>query len=422
MAGQSGSKRKVNIELLRIVSMLEITALHYLYWNDAILLTTNSVTALRVAGSILESLCIPSVACYVLISGYCDRSTEFRIGRLWKILAEVWVYSVVLHLFAAAMGLVPLAGSIWELATYILPIMTGHYWFATAFVVMEIFAPLLNAGVEHVSRKTLKYVILALLIYESVIKTVLPFQLNQDAMGYDFGFFLMMFLIGAWLRRYGAPHILNAKETVVPLRTGDRSRREQETGAVSVSSSDRQLWAAAENDPNGNQADKSAKMPRRECSVKRAAAGYLTSCAVIAAVQIGAALLHAKTGSLSWLMSAPFHYNYLFAVSASVCLFLLFTRVEVPKGRMSDAIRAAAPLTFGVYLIQCHSDFLQYWPTWLSGCAGLNADTANPVFFFLWMLIAVAVVYAACSAVDAVRKFLFERAERLIRSRMRKKA
>ena len=413
MTGQSGSKRKVNIELLRIVSILEITILHYLYPNDAILLTTNSVTVLRVVGSIIESLCIPALACYVLISGYCDRSTEFRVGRLVKILAEVWVYSVMLHLLAAAMGLVPLVGSIWELATYILPIMTGHYWFATAFVVMEIFAPLLNAGVEHVSRKTLKYVLIALLIYESVIKTILPFQLNQDAMGYDFGFFLMMFLIGVWLRKYGVPRILQEQETVIPAGGSRKEHR-----AYIELSGNGQGAGGAQNDADAPACREENRTSRRYVSVKRSLTGYFASCAVIAAVQIGASLLHEKTGSFSWLMSTPFHLNYLFVVSASVCLFLLFTRIEVPKGRMSDLIRAAAPLTFGVYLIQCHNDFMQYWPTWLSGCAGLNADTANPVFFFLWMVLAVAVVYTACSAVDAVRKFLFDRAEKFLRSWM----
>ena len=397
------SSRKVNIELLRIVSMLGITAMHYLYWNDAILLAANDVTALRVTGSVIESLCIPSVGCYVLISGYCDRSTELKPRRILRIVASVWFWSVVLHLVCAAAGLVPLAGSVWDLAAYVFPVMMGHYWFASAFVVMEIFAPLLNAAAEHVERKTLKYVIIALLIYESVIKTLLPFQLNQDAMGYDFGFFLMMFLIGVWLRKYGALRILQAQETVIPAGGSRKERR------VYIELSGFPQGAGGAKDDSGVPArGEKGRPPRRYVSVKRALAGYLISCAVIAFVQIGASLLHARTGSFSWLMSAPFHYNYLFAVTGSVCLFLVFTRLEVPEGTAAAWIRRLAPLTFGVYLIQCHSDLLEYWPGWFASLAGKSAQTSDPVGFLLWMLASVCMVYLICSVLEAVRKALFD--------------
>ena len=383
--------RQLNIELLRIVCMLEITALHYLYGNGAILLASNAVSGLRIAGSVIESLCIPSVACYVLISGYCDRSTEFQPGRIGKIILQVWFWSVLLHLVCAAAGLVPLYTSVWDLATYVLPIMTGHYWFASAFVVMELFAPLLNAAAERVSRKTLQGVILGLLFYESIFKTVLPFQLNQDAMGYDFGFFLMVFLVGAYLRIYGVPRLLGTKG--------------------------------------------------------KAFAGYLGSCGVIALVQIAASLLHVRTGSFSWLMSTPFHYNFLFAVTGSVCLFLTFAQWEMNGGKAASAagqqeagcaaadgqprqvqtaaeegisaqaprerfafraIRALAPLTFGVYLIQCHADLLPDWPGRAAGLAGMSAETSGAALFFLWMIIAVLIVFAVCSALEAIRKRIFD--------------
>ena len=399
---EKASSRKVNIELLRIVCMLEITVLHYLYGNDAILLTTNDVTALRVIGSVIESLCVPSVACYVLISGYCDRSTEFKPWRILRIVAEVWFWSVALHLVCAAAGLVPLAESVWDLATYVLPIMMGHYWFASAFVVMEFFAPLLNAAVAHVDRKTLKAVIAALLLYESVIKTLLPFQLNQDEMGYDFGFFLMMFLIGAWLRKYGVPRILQVQETVIPAG-GSRKEHRAYIELPGIS-----RGAGGAQDADVHVRGEGGSPSRRYVSVKRALAGYFASCAVIAIVQIAASVLHSRTGSFSWLMSAPFHYNYLFAVSASVCLFLIFTQLEVPEGAPAAWIRRLAPLTFGVYLIQCHCDLLGYWPEWFASLAGKSAQTSNPVGFFLWMFAAVCMVYVACSVLDALRKALFD--------------
>ena len=351
--------RQANMELLRMVSMMGITILHILYWNDAILTESSTITGLRTAGSVLESLCVPVVATYVMISGYYDTSEEFRLSRLLRLLAEVWFYSIGLHLVLRAVGVVPPGESIWDLARYVLPVMMGHYWFVTAFVVMEILAPLLTAAAERVDRRTLRGVIGGLLVYECVLKTVLPFQLTEDGQGYDFSFFLLLFLIAAYLRRYG--------------------------------------------------------VPKRVSSGRGAALLYFGSCAVSAAVQIGASFLHAKTGSFSYLMNAPFHYNYLFAVTASCGLFLMFRGIRIPEGRAARLIRSLSPLTFGVYLIQCHADLLPGWPQALAGRAGISAQTTPAPVFFAWVIGCALFVYLACSAVDALRKLLFDGVEKLCR-------
>lgn len=351
--------RQANMELLRIVSMVGITILHILYWSDAILLESNAVTGLRIAGSVLESLCVPVVATYVMISGYYDTSEKFRGSRLLRILAEVWFYSIGLHLVLRAAGAVSPAESIWDLARYVFPVMMGHYWFVTAFVVMEIMAPLLAAAVERVDRGTLRGVIGGLLVYECVLKTVLPFRLTQDGQGYDFGFFLLLFLMAAYLRRYGAPTKLS--------------------------------------------------------STRRAALLYFGSCAVSAFVQIAAAFLHEKTGSFSYLMNAPFHYNYLFAVAGSCGLFLMFLGIRIPERRGARLIRSLSPLTFGVYLIQCHADLLPGWPQALAVRAGVCAQTTPALLFFLWVIGCALLVYTVCSTADALRELLFDGVEKLCR-------
>ena len=282
--------RQANMELLRIIAMMGITILHILYWNDAFLLGTNEITGLRIAGSVLESLCVPVVATYVMISGYYDTGIELRPARLLRLLAEVWFYSLGIHLLLRPAGQISSGESIWELARYVLPVMMGHYWFVTAFVVMELFAPLLAAAVDQVSKKTLRGMIAGLLIYESILKTVLPFQLTQDHQGYDLCFFLLLFLIASYLRKYGAPKALSGK--------------------------------------------------------RRAFLLYGASCVVIAAVQIGAAFLHARTGSFSYLVDSPFHYNYLFAVTASIGLFLGFSGASRSGGKGSSL----HPQSFAAYL------------------------------------------------------------------------
>lgn len=88
---------------------------------------------------------------------------------------------------------------------------TEHYWFATAYLVMYVLSPFLAEGARRVDKRTLQIVIGILVLYFSVWKSVLPVQLATDRLGYDFGWFLCLFLIAAYIRLYGIPKLERRK-------------------------------------------------------------------------------------------------------------------------------------------------------------------------------------------------------------------
>ena len=189
-----------------------------------------------------------------------------------------------------------------------IPVETEHYWFATAYLVMYLFAPFLAAGVKKMEKKALQVVIVLLLCYFSVWKSILPVTFATDRYGYDYGWFLCLFLVAAYLRLYGIP-ILERKRNALLL--------------------------------------------------------YGSMC-------VGVFLLTALSGILSdfampflYYMDMPTTYNHLFCLLGAVGLFMVFREIRIPEGRGAVLIRRAAPYTFGVYLLHEHLLVRYEWMRWL---------------------------------------------------------
>ena len=78
-----------------------------------------------------------------------------------------------------------------------------HYWFVSAYVLMFLFTPVLNAAVHAMKKQQLQMAIVILLIMESLSKTLIPVRLELDNLGYDAYWFMVVYLIAAYIRLYG---------------------------------------------------------------------------------------------------------------------------------------------------------------------------------------------------------------------------
>ena len=339
------SERQANFELLRIVAMLMIIVLHYLNKGELLTAYTTDRTVINYAAHLIEAFCIVAVNCYVLLSGYFLVESAWRPGRVVSLAGQILFYSVLIPVVLLCVGVVP-AGtlSVYDWLGYVIPVETEHYWFATAYLVMYLFSPFLAAGVEKMEKKTLQVVIALLLCYFSVWKSVLPVTFATDRYGYDYGWFLCLFLVAAYLRLYGSP-ILERKRNALLLYGG---------------------------------------------------------------MCVGVFLLTALSGILSdfampflYYMDMPTTYNHLFCLLGAVGLFMVFRGIRIPEGRGAALIRRVAPYTFGVYLLHEHLLVRYEWMRWL------KVDAVRGSWRFVpHMLLCVLLVYAAGTTVDLVRQKL----------------
>lgn len=338
-------KRQANFELLRVIAMLMIITLHYLDKGGILPSPGDAFGAVGFISWLLEAFCVSAVNVYVLLGAYFLVEQEYDPMRAVRLWGQVLFYSVAIGAVCVITGIVPVEElTLYKLLIYLMPVTQEHYWFATSYIMMLLFAPLMNRTLRELPEKIFRRAIVLLLVLFSVVSSVLPVRLPIDRMGYDALWFLALYLIGAWLRLHGES-----------VRIG--------TGV--------------------------------------AAAGYAVVSGLIFVSMLVVNAFYQRTGSLLDFINRQYHYNGILCLAASVFLFFIFRNIRISEGRAADMIRRAATVSFGVYLIHEHIDIRYFWPKLL----GVQKYSGTPLFLFHWA-VTILVVYGVCGAVDLLRQYL----------------
>lgn len=348
----TGNRRQANYELLRILSMFMVVSMHYLYRTDALLAPGEGADSIRLIGTLLESFCIVAVNVYVLISGYFLVEAGYKTKRILVLVCQVLFYAILIPLILSGAGV---GGSLlqagpYRLVQYLFPIETEHYWFATSYVFLYLFTPVLNAAVRNMSKKQLQITLGGLLLLFCAVKSISPVQFVTDRFGYDFGWFLCVYLTAAYVRLHGLPFLSTARNAFLTY----------------------------------------------------------VGCALLTfGIVCGFFFLNEKTGAFAYCFSVPFHYNFILCLAGAVALFMAFGHVRIPEGRMAGLICRISPLTFGVYLFHEHLDIRSKWSLWLDEIIGPAVKTGT-AGFLAHLFLSVLIVYILGILVDALRIIIFE--------------
>lgn len=363
----AGKKRQLNYELLRIIAMLMIVCLHYLSKGGLLGNPARAdMTASGYAAWFVEAFCLVAVNVYVLISGYFGVDARGSMGsmangkkaafmevlrkpfQIWK---QVFFYSMLFGCGALVVGVQEF--DLYQFFSYCFPISTEHYWFATSYIILCLIMPFLNAGISCMDQKEIKYLLIGLLLIFSVSKTVIPMQLPWDKYGYDSLWFVVLYLTGAYLKRY----------EITWIRT---------------------RW--------------------------RAAALYAGSMLAVFSSFFLLRAVFLKTGRLEDLVNYGYTYNYGFCYTGAVGLFLLLqtkgsTVTEKKTGHMLERFRKPVELfsgaTFGVYLIHEHINVRSMWAGWVDSETLLQGSVVS---FLGHMIVSVLCVYLVCTMIELIRQ------------------
>ncbi|MCD8326674.1 MAG: acyltransferase [Lachnospiraceae bacterium] len=346
-------KRQSNFEALRLAAMALVVTLHYLSKGNILLPMTSQLGMLDWAAYILEAAAIVAVNVYVLLTGYFMCQSRFRLGRLLQIVLQVWFYSLVIPLILGAVGILELSGlTTYDWLMLIFPLNMEHYWFMTAYVLLVLLTPLLNRAIAAMNQKQLAMAAILVTLPQSLLKSVLPVTFTTDDNGYGVLWFVALYLIAAYLRKYGL-------------------------GFLSTKG--------------------------------RAALVYLAGVLAVWAGGVAMNRIYLATGRFSDRVSLTYGYNHVFVLAASVGLFCLFANLRSGEGRMSRLIVRLAPYSLGVYLLHENVLIRYQWPVWL------NVGMPGSVLQLLteWV-VKVAIVMAVGLGVDFLRSLLFQAGGKLL--------
>ena len=326
------NKRLDNFEALRIVAMFMVLVLHYLDKGGLLTKVTEPFTPASYVAYFLEALAIVAVNVYVMITGYFMCESRMKVTRLVQIICQVMWYSLLIPVVLALLGVVNLSSlTIYDWLYLIFPIHMRHYWFVTDYVVLLLFVPLLNMAIRHLSSKQLALVTSLLLLYQMFPKSILPVVFTDDDAGYGVVWFVCLYLIAAYIRKYGIAFFSSMRKSFV-------------------------------------------------CYVAGALCVFLSLLAV--------RQVYFTLDAFGERINFAYHYNHIFCLIASVALFYVVKHWNMKDNKISRLIGRVAPYTFGVYLLHEHRLVGYNWTKWLGVAPSENilimvAELVLKCFFVL---------------------------------------
>ena len=358
--------RRTGPELLRMVAIFMVIILHYNSQAGLLPEAGIPLKAGQFPAAIAEGLCIVSLNTWVLISGYFMTEKSYRPGRLVELMFEIYFYLFLgygIALATGATGIQDLGGA-YGILQKLFPISSGAYWFMSAYVIVYILSPVLCAGINSLTRGKLRVVILSLMFFHVAVKSLIPVRFAMDRAGYDFSWFLVLFMIAGYIRRYG----------IRMLRLS----------------------------PFGEKGDTSSD---RKVSLKGFVL-YLVCGLMLGILTLIFHTITLRTGMFMDYMRVFYEHNFILLLISSIGLFIWFLMMDVPEGRMARAMRFLAPSVTGIYLLHEHPEIRGRWLSWLVRVFG-DVPADNTAALTLHVLICAVTVFAAGLVVDLIRRMIF---------------
>lgn len=287
-------QRDNGLDLLRIICMLMVVTLHF--YGHSSLIGEHLVpgTLNWFLGNLIYPFTLVAVDCFVLLSGYFQCTTRFKLKRVVSVWAQVAVYSVALYI---AVKLLFGGLSFSALVKSALPVITDQYWFVTAYLLMYMVSPFLNSMIAAMGKRLHFLCCCVLLgIFSVAHNLAYIYDFGDVNGGYTFLWFCILYIVAAYIRLY------------VPVEAKHRRWGLLIHGLCALG-----------------------------IGISRFVAHYSTTWL------LGAPML----------TSFFYSYNSILVVPASIGLFMAMRTVKV-EGKAAKVVGFFAPLAFGVYLIHDH--------------------------------------------------------------------
>lgn len=198
--GTATNQRQVNLELLRICAILLISLMHGIKsaCNSPFILNDIAHTLVNAFGNM-------GVTAFILLSGYFG--IRFRFSKLVIMWCTVLVYSLLIFSIDSWQTHIPIQSAVYlqGLYTALTPITSGTWWFITSYFIVFMLSPLLNLGVQNMTRKQFQYLLGVLLLFYSLSPTFLLHSVSGTPYGKGTENMILAYFIGRYLALHGIP-------------------------------------------------------------------------------------------------------------------------------------------------------------------------------------------------------------------------
>lgn len=208
-----GNARLSNIELLRIVSMIMVLAVHF----DGASLGLPEPVGLSMTDAgwwwrtAVEAMAIVGVNCFTLISGYFGIRASVR--GLASFVLQCVFYSVVIYTVGAMCGLTPFSADKWWESW--LAITHTDLWYVPAYICLYLLSPFLNTAMRSMTDRSLYAATGALMVLNIYAGWWWECSFNPN--GYTVMQLILMYATGSSIRRWLSGREASAQRGLIAL-------------------------------------------------------------------------------------------------------------------------------------------------------------------------------------------------------------
>lgn len=189
-----------NIALIRIISIIMLTVTSMLS-SGGVLVSLPSNSFMWWMTYLINYLCFASVNCFVLASSYYLTTADLTLKKVFDMIIQVFCYSVAI--FAIGSYTETLKPTVSMAISAFLPFSTGCYWFASSYIALCLFSPVLNLTIKSMTREQHLALIVILLLLFSFVPSIFVFtDAWNAAKGHSLVWFVTLYIIAAYLKSY----------------------------------------------------------------------------------------------------------------------------------------------------------------------------------------------------------------------------
>ncbi len=205
MENKRKNGRNYGIDLMRMLAMLFVTILHVL-GQGGILNGAEPRSANYWIAWFMEVGAYCAVNCYALISGYVGVNSKYKYSSVILLWLRVVFYTILITgIFSVVL---PEAVSLVHWKNAVFPVMTGQYWYFTAYFALFFFIPIINNGISALTQKQSTALVVSMLIVFSVLPTVFA-DVFATGEGYTALWLIILYIIGAYIKKYDSLKKIN---------------------------------------------------------------------------------------------------------------------------------------------------------------------------------------------------------------------
>lgn len=207
------SERLSNIELLRVIAMLMVLTLHTGMIVNASYVSEHLVDRPVSAGfiSLMQSSCIIAVNLFVLVSGYFGIRTTVRRMLKFMYMCVFYCFGIYL-LFYCLNKIAGIGPEVSEIDLLMALVPGQEFWFARSYILLMIFAPLLEKVIATSSTRWLALFVMMYFTFQFFTNGLTQSNFSIDFCdGFSAMAFLGLYLAGSLLRRLGPSITIGTK-------------------------------------------------------------------------------------------------------------------------------------------------------------------------------------------------------------------